>query len=700
MEQNTTTTTTTTTTQLNKHYPVVKNKRKFTKELLEGNNNNNGKSNSNNARYDPEMVQNKNEELDKLMDSYDRHIKISSVSDFFTLSKRRELPNEEHEFATVCNESLIILKSILIHGFVDDKMTNEEFKITMMTIMNLFKSYRLVKYQDLKELALLNRTNKWSLSSITFLIELHILLILDKFNLKPFENDNDSDDSDNDDDDESDNESSNITSIDHNNNKNNNNNNKYIIDYDKLKQFELICFSNKPIREYTQNEIIITMQSLSENWRHVNNTNNNSINGYKIFDKYINLLELRVAELSILHFDETVLDGRDRQEKVFVKTIIGSGTTDKQKTNRNINLFAASFEFITNMSSIISHFQIGLKVRDRLITLTPNKSPVTLTYNYWNNTRYAPYLIAGFRSWAKRNVSIMQAAKFRDKIKKTVFNYSLRLGEDETYSRNNGGISTKNILSIIEQTRTPLQNAYFNLELLPIDISSILPSFQNASVSTPFEYNYIGSIITALVFRYHCESDMVFDWWMFNFLDDLEYFQQDKVLHGWRKEPFIIHYFSEFNIWFNGKLYLTKEIDIALILWTVIMVDKLKCKFVTTSKIFQLTNLRNLLNAWEAEGKTIVEDMNSKHQSNKYVIATPTTVPVNNDNNKNDDDDDEDDEQMDDSATNSLLYASVSDGDNNINNNNNDDTAILQPIIKYKNLDSIQSEMCVDISQL
>ncbi|MCJ7635977.1 MAG: hypothetical protein MUO21_00640 [Nitrososphaeraceae archaeon] len=554
---------------MNKNYPIVNKKRK--KEFDDDDDdgdiilNDDDKSNIL-PTYDPDDVY-KNEDVDEYMKYYERKIKINTILDLFVLVQKRELPKEEHEFATLCDEIIIILKSILIHGFEDDSISDDEFKSNLLIIRNLFKSYRVINYSNLNELILLNKTNKLSLSSTCYILELHILLILYKFDYNFFAHDDMTED-----------------------------------ELDVLRNNNLICFSYKSILKYTQNEMLITMNSLSEYWRYLNELPSSNDKHYEILTNYINLIETRLSELCILHFNESVLDGRDRIEKLCIK---------------KGDIFAVSYEFVANIASIMSHIQISMLTKERLFLITSNNEPVELSFNYWNNKRYVPYLIAGFRSWVKRNVSVMQAAKFRDKIKKTVFNCSLRLGEDETYSRNNGGVSTRNILSIIEQTRTPLQNAYFALELLPIDISSILPSF-NTNVETNFKYTYLSSVITALVFRYHCESDLLFPWWMYNVLEDSEYFMQENVIK-WRDEPFIIQYLGEFNIWYNKKLYLTYDIDIAIILWCVTMVDKLKCKFVTIEKTFNLNNLKNLLSSWENEGKSIIEQMRQKNITNKYV---------------------------------------------------------------------------------
>lgn len=510
--------------------------------------------------------------------------KIETLQDLFSLSDNNELPNEEHEFVTLANECITVLDALLLNGFDDDDIDENDFKHNLYEIYDLFKTYRIVRYEFISELALLHKTNRASISLLCFIIESYVILIMDVFE---------------------------ITMI----------NPLTVENQKKLIDCELIFFCDKNISEYNQNEIIIVMTGLCDSWNSITSKLYNDI--WLIVDNYIQLIHLRIAHLFILHHSEDVLNGRDRIEKIGV----------------SLNKFSASIEFIANMTCIISHLQTTINVRNKFHDLCRSKKMGKVDTEYWNDDIYIPYIRIGFRNWTNRTLKTLQAAKFREKIKASIYKYSIRMHESEMYSRNNGGFKNKNALSIIEQTRTPLQNAYFNLELLPSDMTSLLPTIEytktnlfgndnsddedDTEIIFNSEYTFVGSILTCLVFNCHCESDMVFDWMSNNFIDDYDYYKYQHILE-WRKEPIVVRFSSEYNVWYNNKLWLTYDIDIAILYWIVIMTTKFKSQFKTHHRIYNIKNMEDLLKTWKQDGKshlnkssTPIDKNDTIHQNKK-----------------------------------------------------------------------------------
>jgi hypothetical protein len=546
-------------------------------------------------------------EVIKSIASYKRSVnKVQSVRDLFSLTDNNELPNEEHEFITLCNECITVLESILLNGFEDDDIELEEFSDNMFSLYELFNIYRIIRYKTISELALLNKTNRVSVSMICFLVECHILYIMDEFDISP------------------------IKSLDELQLK-------ILIDY------ELSHFADKKIKDYTQNEIIITMTALCDSWNSITSKHQKEI--WNILYQYLYSIQTRIARLIISHHDESILNGRDRIEKISVSK----------------NLFSASIEFIANMACIMSHIQKSIEVRNSIQSICRNKRFRVIGTQHWSDSIYVPTIRIGFRNWIHRTLKTLQAAKFRDKMKAVVYRYAIRMHEPEMYSRNNGGIKNKNALSIIERIRTPLQNAFFNLELLPPDMTTLLPNTkyvhekshkhdleddeyeyeEEENITFTSEYQHMGSIITSLVFSYHCESDMLFDWISNNFLDDHDYYEFQSTLE-WRKEPTVIRIAGEYNVWYNQKLWMTYDIDLAILYWIVIMTTKFKSKYEFNDKVYNLKNIIDLMTMWKKDGKSIMQS-NEK----KPTLASKTNITLSHkkeskEEEENDSDDDND----------------------------------------------------------
>jgi hypothetical protein len=111
---------------------------------------------------------------------------------------------------------------------------------------------------------------------------------------------------------------------------------------------------------------------------------------------------------------------------------------------------------------------------------------------------------------------------------------------------------------------------------------------------------------------------------------------------------------GEFNIWYNRKLWLTKDIDIAIIFWSLNIIEKCNATFVTQERKYRFDKLRNLIRQWHDEGKNLASKI--KNIDNKYLSRS---INESSDNEDDITDDDEIDDILEDQLDDNVIIDEV-----------------------------------------
>ena len=473
-----------------------------------------------------------------------------TIRSFRQALKLKTLPTNIYSYACLCVELYDITNQVIGRGLdIPDK--NEEWVVKcIIRLRDIVSKYVITKYDELKSYTLPRASSRWNTISLSFLINSNLFIILDSLL--------------------SDNNVISKLPDEYNFNYFN----MMKSDDDHLGKLEIIVYPSKKVRDYTMLELQNTLACLSSKWFELEYS--------KELENYVYRLELRAAYIVVGRMRSDVMDGMDDRDRT---PIITKSMNPNRRRDLMMNemTYACSSEYISDVFSILARFKQSLYFRT---SISSEIIEVDITKT-WEG--YKPKLIfEQMTKWFNSEASLLQGPKFKDDIRQLLLTVAgKRLGDAERFTRANAGLTETDPMTVIEESRTPMQSTWWNSTLVQGGVPKLLHN-QN---------KFIRSLTIAKVFHRWCETWMKFNWWIHCFYLEatLRRKTENLQLH---EEPLIIQQMGEFNIWFAKKVYRTKTIEYAIIMWVVVMCNQMDAKFKGMREEWDLSPIRNQLNKW------------------------------------------------------------------------------------------------------
>ena len=335
-----------------------------------------------------------------------------------------------------------------------------------------------------------------------------------------------------------------------------------------VSSLKFMVYKDISVENYTQRQLYDTMYVIASRWKSIE---------YSIeLVKLINAFKTRLAYLCIGLHGPDIMDGSKIHK-------IPHGDTGK---------FGASLEFISDMAVIITTFEIDISVMNFFESNgTGFQSMGKTLFDY--DIESCCY---GLISWILEDqLPCLSDGKIKMVLKKTMLSLSLRPGERERYARYRGGIFIQDPLTIMEHCRTAQQVLYWQRRFDGKDIKNIVQRAINGVKD--LVYNVLVAKIIDMFWER--TSNGAFKWWSMAVLMASDFYVfKDKLLQC--TEPIIIQSVGEWNLYYEGTLYITKTIDKAVVIWMIILYKKRQSTYTNYEESWDLSPIRDLLRSWSS----------------------------------------------------------------------------------------------------
>lgn len=476
---------------------------------------------------------------------YSAETNVTSLEELFAI---KQIPDDDlYSVSSFCLQTVTTTTNALRYGIDIPEMTDEECIENLEKSKTMFEEYIFKNYKEARTYALNGRSARYNLCSLIHNIVCHLTYIqmtIDKNWL-----------------------------------------NQYHFDWISLAKQGLFMYRKKPILEYTQSEVYMSLVCIANRWYEIEYSDD--------IKNYIKWLEARVAHLMIGRHDDSVLDGQNKIHKF--------RTDPHPDPNRkHIREYTISDECLSDWATMLTLFKRSFYLRtflsDKFVDIDPNKE-------------WLGYILAdlrkGVRKWALTEAQHMQGAKFKEDISKTIMNMvGLRPGEHEKYTRDNAGVSSSDPKTIIEHNRTPLQTFYVTMKFAQ---GGGLKMLQEGDP-------HVQNVVLAKIFHQYVTSRTDFTWWAFCLHTEFVIVEKEEFFLI-QKEPMIIQQMGEYNVWYAKRMYRTKSMDLAIALWLLIMGEHRKYKYDTLHRSWDMNELRKLIEEWEQLAGIVKKNPNRQEDS-------------------------------------------------------------------------------------
>ncbi len=421
-----------------------------------------------------------------------------------------QIPTDEFDIVHYIKALYIITSRVIIAGFEKEKINLSDKRILVLihkciTICcNRLLQFSLTNELILRKYKVSIADRKWSPSTSFFICRCNLYVIKKK--LPSLENKTD------------------------NNNNESNTIKELKLFYNEMKKKYLFIF-NKEISKFDQKELILQIKLLAKTWRQLECTPFIQMILDKIFS--------RITDLCTTMGPRSILNAKK-----------------KYVYEMSSNLYSVSSDFIDEMSCYIEDFEIGMNVYNFIL----KQEKVTDINSFAKEIGYdLPSLVENFKSWVKKESDIISDDLFKDKVIEVCIHTSLSPGEYKIYTKQSG-VETKNGVTIIENTRTPLQCEWWCTKSIGRGKG------MKITKSSPTIY----STIMCLIFNSYCESTCRFPFHKNALIMEKDFIETygEFVLS---KEPIILQCIGEYFVNYNGYIFFTKNIETSIIIWLILM---------------------------------------------------------------------------------------------------------------------------------
>lgn len=344
------------------------------------------------------------------------------------------------------------------------------------------------------------------------------------------------------------------------------------IDVDYLSSRCLLMHPTKQISAYTQTELRQAACCLASRW--------NSLEFHPSLADLLEHLHCRVAFLTVGRHAADVLDGKEGRDKF--RTAVSKPINPNDRLIRRE--FSCSPDYISDIASMLTSMRTSIYLRT---VLTDRIESLDATPKWEGYDSSA--LEIGFARWLKGEVGMLEGQKFKDDLRTAIMLMcALRPGDYERYMRDNSGRTATDAAVVIEHCFTPLQGAWWTSTSLRGGIPKLIED-PNPTVR---------SVTVLKVFHHACKSKSQFNWWLNCFAWENDVLQKTDMLRK-QRAPVVIRQLGEYNLWYLDKIYRTKTVQRALIMWTITMVSHFQCTFTDSRCTSQkLDFLAGFLREW------------------------------------------------------------------------------------------------------
>lgn len=464
----------------------------------------------------PQASENAREYLKNYKHTYD----VKTLEEMLDLEKFPELPNQIYEFANLCDQMDTISRSVINGGVSLPAMTTKVFISKLLNLRERLWEISVTQYDVIKAYSLPASASRSNTISLIFIINSNLLVLLHYVisNSPKAELGGHS-----------------IDLVKPNYRE------------DELSKYDILIY-DKPVLEFTQIELQNSIHRLAIQW----NTTHYSVD----IESYVSMLELRSAQIIIGRASGDVMDGKIHKDRV-------ENVQNNKKNDGDIK-FSCSSEYVSDIATIITRIRQSLYYRNKFKNDMIEADPM----REWD----------GFNVFAMKNklldwldvvVKNMEGGKFKDDARLMIMTLAgKRFGDQERFSRDNGGLESDDYSLIIDHCRTPMQSSWWTSILLIGGLPQLLKS----------KHKYIRSLSVANVFHKYCDAFVKFDWWKFCFFSENNLrtkINRLKLIDA----PLVIQQMGEFNVWYNKKMYRTKEIEYAILMWCIIIYKHENCQY-------------------------------------------------------------------------------------------------------------------------
>lgn len=325
-------------------------------------------------------------------------------------------------------------------------------------------------------------------------------------------------------------------------------------DYEFLRENFLIYFGNIPIDSMNQYQLMIFIQGLQRKW-----------NSMSLDNKLIDLLyaiESRIAWIVTNRHNpqDRILD---ETNDLYVRSI---------KVTENTIVLICTPIYIERVTCVISSFHYQIQIQQLL------KSIFTESFTTPFDSICTKEKAENFRKFLRSEVLTVEDETFRDRIKNSIIENSVRVGERTVYTSMTKGVQASDELSILEKTRTPMQSFM---------VSHTIPTKYRHSKEV---YDLEVIELVDMLAMNRCQFD-----WKKNctkrsdeVLKDLE----DILLS---QCPLILRIMKYFIVVYKKKMYVSDNFQYAVFIWCYFIKNECESKWTTENRVFDLRNMVDLL---------------------------------------------------------------------------------------------------------
>ena len=309
----------------------------------------------------------------------------------------------------------------------------------------------------------------------------------------------------------------------------------------ELARERVLCFDSDP-RDYAQVDTYVALFCIASRWFEI-------VPG-DAFWKYLSLLELRAAELVVALGDEETYDGSIAWT---AKITVAPGEEE---------LVAASSEYVSALATMFALFARGGQL---LKVLSEEKGEPSLDFEEVAPGLDMDAMVEGLRAWRSKEIASYQEASSRKQMEKAIRELCTYPGEKERYARGHQGTVSRDVFAILEGSRPSLQVSWLSSELGKGGPEKLMDEASLGKFGT--------AVATLKLFDMHCEGRLAFPWWSLCVVVERDGFKDmAKILA--RSEPVIVQCMGRIDVFYQRKLYQTRTVERALVLWTVIVARK------------------------------------------------------------------------------------------------------------------------------
>lgn len=354
---------------------------------------------------------------------------------------------------------------------------------------------------------------------------------------------------------------------------------------------ELMCmvYDGKKIENYTQQELYDIIYTLAAKWKYMEYSPD--------VDTLLDALQFRASIICVGLHTDAVFDSEHPNHRIVHKEEKGQ--------------YAAAIEFISDIASMFSLFQRSIQINEFFA-----EEFEIYDFELDNSCKGfdVPTCCNGLLEWIiEDELPCLSDGKIKQLLKNTMLNMCLRPGEKERYARFRGGVFVKDPITVMEHCRTSQQVYHWNQRFDGKDIKSIM---EKAAAGVK---DMVFNIILAKIFDMYWDrsTDGEFKWWANTIITEKDFFdsRENIIQH---EMPIIVEIMGEWNVFYEKILIRTITMDVAIVLWTIILFRKCNSTYKNYEVSINVAPVGQLLEKWSV-GQIVLNEENDLDEEEENV---------------------------------------------------------------------------------